>query len=132
LLQPGDVLTSLYQPYSFSVLGATAKNEEVNFEGQGISLVQALARAGGLQDTRAHARGVFVFRIEEAGTAAQQPVIYRLDLEDAGAFFAAQNFPIQDRDVLYVSNAPAADLQKFLNIVVQAIYPVANIVNMTK
>lgn len=132
LLQPGDVLTSMFQPYSFSVLGATGKNEEVNFEGQGISLVQALARAGGLQDSRAHARGVFVFRLEEDGGSEKQPVIYRLDLQDAGAFFAAQNFPVQDRDVLYVSNAPAVDLQKFLNIVVQAIYPVANIVNMTR
>lgn len=132
VLQPGDVLTSMFQPYSFSVLGAAGKNEEVNFEGQGISLVQALARAGGLQDSRAHARGVFVFRLEENEGAGKQPVIYRLNLEDAGAFFAAQNFPVQDRDVLYVSNAPATDLQKFLNIVVQSIYPVANIVNMTR
>lgn len=132
LLQPGDVLTSMFQPYSFSVLGATGKNEEVNFEGQGISLVQALARAGGLQDTRASVNGAFVFRLEDRGATEKQPVIYRLDLKDPGAFFAAQNFPVQDRDVLYVSNAPAVDLQKFLNIVVQAIYPVANVVNLTR
>jgi hypothetical protein len=48
LLEPGDVVTALYQPLSFTVLGATGKNEEINFEAQGISLAQGLieSRAG--------------------------------------------------------------------------------------
>ena len=54
-LQPGDVVTALFQPFSLTVLGATGKNEEINFEGQGITLAQALGRAGGLQDQRARA-----------------------------------------------------------------------------
>jgi polysaccharide biosynthesis/export protein len=121
------------------VLGATGKNEEVNFEAQGISLAQALARAGGLQDARADAQGVFIFRFESADaldTAGKAPVttpegkipvIYRVDLKNPATFFVAQSFPIENRDVLYVSNAPAAELQKFLNIVVSVIYPVVNI-----
>ncbi|MFN4262035.1 MAG: polysaccharide biosynthesis/export family protein, partial [Gemmataceae bacterium] len=32
LLKPGDVITALYQSQSFSVLGATGKNEEIPFE----------------------------------------------------------------------------------------------------
>ena len=63
-LQPGDVVTALFQPYSFTALGATGKNEEINFETQGITLAQALARSGGLIDSRSNARGVFVFRFE--------------------------------------------------------------------
>ena len=31
-LAPGDVITAFYQPYSFTVLGATGKNDEINFE----------------------------------------------------------------------------------------------------
>ena len=65
VLQAGDVVTALHQPLSFTVLGATGKNEEQNFEAQGITLAQALARAGGLQDARADARGVIVFRFED-------------------------------------------------------------------
>ena len=45
------------------------------------------------------------------------PVIYRLDLSDPASFFIAQSFPILNHDVVYVSNAPGADLQKFVNIV---------------
>lgn len=46
-LKAGDVVTALFQPYSFTAFGATGKNEEINFEAQGITLAQALARAGG-------------------------------------------------------------------------------------
>jgi polysaccharide export outer membrane protein len=132
-LLPGDVVTAMVQPLSFTVLGATGKNEEINFESRGISLVQALARAGGLQDARADAQGVFLFRMEaEPGQLAKAPVVYRLNLKDPAAFFAAQGFAVQNGDLLYVSNAPAVELQKFLNIVLSAVYPVANVVAVSK
>ena len=144
ILQAGDVVTSLFQPLSFTVLGATGKNEELNFEAQGISLAQALARAGGLQDARSDAEGVFIFRFESpaaldlsdrtvvATPEGKIPVIYRINLKDPASFFVAQGFPVQNKDVLYVSNAPAAELQKFLNLVVSAIYPIANVISVTK
>jgi polysaccharide export outer membrane protein len=142
-LQAGDVVTALFQPLSFTVLGATGRNEELPFEAQGISLSQALARAGGLQDARADARGVFIFRLEEATALewpgkvvttpdGKVPVIYQLDLKDPASFFVAQSFPIRHQDVLYVSNAPAAELQKFLNIVTSIAAPVLGVINVTR
>jgi polysaccharide export outer membrane protein len=139
-LQPGDVIAAMYQPLSFTVLGATGKNEEINFEAQGISLAQALARSGGLVDNRAQAGGAFIFRFEPAPaldwptTPVTTPdgkvaVIYRANLKDPATFFAAQSFPIKNKDVLYVSNASAAELQKFFNIVVQVIYPIVSVGN---
>lgn len=134
ILQPGDVVTALFQPLSFTALGATGKNEEVTFEAQGITLAQALARAGGLQDQQADAKGVFIFRYEEPlvlGGAGENPpltpdgkvpVIYRIDLKDPRSFFVAQGFPIRNKDVLYVSNAPAAEVQKFLNILTSVVF----------
>jgi polysaccharide export outer membrane protein len=65
VLQPGDVVTALHLSNSLTVLGATTRNEEINFEAQGITLAQALGRVGGLQDMRAHAAGVFIFRFED-------------------------------------------------------------------
>ena len=138
VLQAGDVVTAFFQPSSFMVLGATGKNEEVNIEAQGISLSQALARAGGLQDARADARGVFIFRLEDANAVdwtsrvvttpeGKVPVIYQLDLKDPASFFVAQSFPVQNKDVLYVSNASAADLQKFLNIVTSITAPIIGV-----
>jgi polysaccharide export outer membrane protein len=135
-LQPGDVVTALFQPYSFTALGASGKNDEVNFETQGISLAQALARSGGLIDARSNARGVFVFRFEpkDALTWAHQPVkttaeglvpvAFRIDLSDPGSFFVIQSFPIENRDIVYVSNAPITEVQKFLNVLFSVAYPI--------
>lgn len=140
-LQPSDVVTALFQPLSFTVLGATGKNEEVNFEAQGISLAQALARSGGVQDIRGDAQGVFVFRFEEAGVMkdwsmplpltpeGKVPVVYRVDLKDPRSFLVAQGFPMKNKDVVYVANAPGAELQKFLNILTSSILSVNSVVN---
>jgi polysaccharide export outer membrane protein len=56
-------------------------------------------------------------------------VIYRANLRDPATFFAAQSFPMQNKDILYVSNSTSAELQKFLNLVVSAIYPLVNVGN---
>jgi polysaccharide biosynthesis/export protein len=128
-LRPGDVVTALFQPHSFTALGATGRQSEVPFEAQGITLVQALARSGGVQDLRADPQGVFIFRFEPRSALAWPsepvatvagdlvPVIYRLNLRDPKSFFTMQSFPMRDRDILYVSNAPLAELQKFINLV---------------
>lgn len=138
LLKPGDVVTALYQPQSYSVLGATGKNEEIPFEAQGISLVQALARAGGLIDNRADARAVFVFRFEDAklvdaGDATSStsdgavPVVYQINLRDPASFFVTQHFPMQNHDVIYVANSPEAEFNKFLRLVVSVAAPSATL-----
>ncbi|MCA8318272.1 polysaccharide export protein [Burkholderia multivorans] len=137
-LHAGDVVTALFQPYSFTALGATGKNEEVNFEAQGITLAQALARAGGLEDSRSDARGVFIFRFEDANalkwpngqirTTAEGkvPVIYRVNLRDPNALFVTQSFMMDNKDMLYVSNAPVSEVQKVLNLVFSVVYPVVS------
>ena len=134
-LQPGDVVTALFQPYSFTALGATGKNEEVNFETQGITLAQALARSGGLIDSRSNARGVFIFRFESKSAVTWPhdpvmttpdglvPAVFRVDLSDPASFFLIQSFPIENRDILYVSNAPITEIQKFLNVLFSVAYP---------
>ena len=134
-LQAGDVVTAIAQSLSFTALGSTIKNEEINFEAQGITLAQALARAGGLNDNRSDARGVFIFRFEPkealdwphqpaaATPEGMVPVIYNVDLRNPNSFFVMQSFAINDKDVLYVSNAGATELQKFLNLILSVAYP---------
>lgn len=137
-LRPEDVLTVRYQPYSFTALGAVGRNEEVPFEATGLTLAQALGRIAGLQDARADVKGLFVFRMEDPAALSPEelasakvtpegkvPVIYRVNLKDPATFFTAQSFPIRDKDVLYVSNAPLADIQKFLNVIFSTVLPAA-------
>lgn len=143
-LQPDDVVTALFQPYSFTALGAAGRNEEIPFEATGLTLSQALGRVAGLQDARANAKGIFIFRFEDPGALlAEQPsdvhttsdgkvpVIYRIDLSDARSLFVAQSFPMHNKDILYVSNAPLADIQKFVNVIYSSILPVATVATLT-
>lgn len=128
-LGPNDVVQAVYQPFSFIALGATSTSAEIPFEATGLTLSQALGRVGGLKDDRANVKGAYIFRFEDpaaldpavAATAHRTPdgripVIYRIDLRKATTLFAAQRFPMRDKDVLYVSSAPLTDLQRFVGI----------------
>lgn len=142
VVQPDDIVTVSFQPYSFIAFGATGSNNELPFEATGINLAQAMGRVGGLRDDRADIRGVFIFRLEDPAALAGKlpenarltpdgklPVIYRLDLKDPGSLFVAQSFPMRNRDVLYVSDAPLADVQKFMNMVSSAAFSVIGVAN---
>lgn len=134
-LQAGDIVTAVFQPFSFTALGAAGRNQEVSFEARGITLSQALGRVVGLEDRRADPKGVFLFRWADprsipGGTmgAVQDeqgrvPVIYRINMKDPATYFAMQNFEMKDRDVLYVSNSPIAEFQRFFGIIASTLLP---------
>lgn len=117
ILGPSDVVTIYHQPKSFVALGAVAKSGDVPFEATGLDLAQAIARAGGTLDHRADASGVFVAR------QGEKPTIYQLDMRAPGSLFVMKDFKVQDQDVIYVANASAAELQKFLALLGAAVYP---------
>jgi polysaccharide biosynthesis/export protein len=127
---PGDVLTVIEVPQSFSVLGAAGTNAQLNFPAEKMTLVEALAKAGGLIDERSDPAGVFLFRYEPAavvdalkapdlatGPDGTSPVVFRLDLSDAHAYFLAQRFPVENKDIIYVANAQLNEIRKFFELV---------------
>jgi polysaccharide export outer membrane protein len=129
-LHPGDTLTLVRDPQRFIAYGATGQNAEIPFEADGISLAEALAKSGGLQDQRSDPHGVFVFRYEPESVARQlaptspllqtgrlTPVVYRLDLSDPNSMFLEQSFHVANRDLIYVSNSPSTDVQKVFAII---------------
>lgn len=135
VLKSGDVLAALFQPYSFTVLGAAGKNDEVHFEATGITLSQALGRIGGLRGDTADPKGVFIFRWQRPASAAidpnsvptgpGDPVIYRVDLKQPETYLVAQKFEMRDGDILYVSNSPVSEFQRFLGLIASSILPIS-------
>jgi polysaccharide biosynthesis/export protein len=128
-VQPGDVLTLVRLPQSFTAFGATGGNAQIPFGAEKITLAEALAKAGGLQDLRADPAGVFLLRFEppkvvnalgrpQLGTGPERstPIVYRLDLRDAKSYFLAQRFPVEDKDIIYVANADLNEIQKFFTL----------------
>ncbi len=147
-VRSGDLITVVREPQTFVAYGATGRNAEIPFETDAIKLSQALAKAGGLIDSRSDPSGVFILRYEPYAVAKylvpaspllepgrSVPIVYRLNLRDTGSLFLAERFPIHARDLLYVSNAQLSDLQKALQLFYLVAGPVvsgAAIYNVTK
>jgi polysaccharide biosynthesis/export protein len=136
-LHPDDSLTIVHDPQTFIAYGALGQNAEIPFQADGITLAQALSKAGGLLDSRSDMRGVFIFRYELGSVARQldpnnplverralTPVVYRLNLSDPNSLFMEQSFRIANRDVVYVSNSPSTEVQKVFGIVSGAFAPI--------
>ena len=129
-LRPEDVVTVIREPNSYTILGASGQNGEVPFSVQHLTMANAVARAGGLQDARADVSGVFLCRYEPLEVARRivapnnpllrrgglVPVVYRFDLKNGSTLLAMQTFEVQPRDMIYISNASSIDIQKFMGL----------------
>lgn len=129
-LRPGDSITVVRAPQTFTAFGSTGRNAAIPFDAAGITLEEALAKAGGLLDISADPGGIFLFRFEPAPLVGELlmgeplpsagdvvPVVYRLNMRDAHSFFLARAFPVKDKDILYVASAPSEGLRKFLSLI---------------
>ena len=141
-MRPGDVLTLVRDPQTFLAIGALGQPAEVPFAADGITLSQALARARGLVDTAADPEGVFVFRFEPASLIRRLrpesplvatklvPTVYRVNLRDPQGLFLTQAFRMRNRDMIYVSNAPFAEVAKVIAVFSQVAGPVGSAANI--
>jgi polysaccharide export outer membrane protein len=131
-LRPGDRIVVRPIEDRYIVLGASGGQAELAFRGSSFTLMQALARAGGLRDTEASPDGIYLFRYETAATASallgpeplpdfpvvngMRPIVYRLDMTDPAALFAARRFRMRNGDTIVVTNAPLTELRKIASI----------------
>jgi polysaccharide export outer membrane protein len=135
--EPGDVLTLVRRPQTFSVFGATGKNTAITFNSEKLSLSEALGKAGGLLDDRADPSAVFLFRYEPVdvvralgqpvATGAPpglSPIAYRLDLREAKSYLLARQFPVHDKDIIFVADAESQAVYKFFLVLSQIVGPV--------
>ncbi|RXF68527.1 polysaccharide biosynthesis/export family protein [Hansschlegelia zhihuaiae] len=128
-VQPGDRIYVTKDPEIFLAFGAVPQPGPIEFGLEKLTMLEAVGKAGGLIDTRSDPGAFFVFRYEPDSAVKQMkpdydgrygakvPVVYRVNLRDPQAYFYAKGFTIRDRDVLYVANSAASELQKFLQII---------------
>lgn len=124
---PNDIIYLYNQPQTFVAFGAGGTQGQYKFEAWRMSLAEAIAKQGGLNDAVADPASVYLYRgeprqlIERLGVDCSKfkgpiiPVIYNLNLRDPSGYFMAQTFEMRNKDVIYTSNAPAVETTKFLN-----------------
>ncbi|QIM61885.1 sugar ABC transporter substrate-binding protein [Pasteurellaceae bacterium Orientalotternb1] len=147
-LRSGDIITLLNTPLSFTGLGAVGENKKVKFSANGISLAEGIGQMGGLIDQRADPQGVFIFRHMPFSQLTPQtqaiwqqkgyvegmdvPTVYRISLLDPKSLFWLQRIPLEDKDIVYVSNAPLAEFNKFLSLIFSVTNPTTNTINSVR
>jgi polysaccharide export outer membrane protein len=139
--RPGDQLFLTHDPQTFSVLGSTGKTAKIPLGAASISVIEAAALAGGANASRANPRGLFIFRYEYApvlrsilgeqrfqvlaskgmhpNAADMYPIVYRIDLSKPDAYLVGQNFPMRNKDVLYLAQHPSVEIFRFMSAVAQ-------------
>jgi polysaccharide biosynthesis/export protein len=135
---PGDTIYVYREQQKFVAVGALGAGGQTSgltgqfaFEQEKLSLNEAVAKAGGLLDARANPGQVFLYRIEYRHALENMgvrltnfrpeqkliPTVYRANFRDPSSFFFAQSFAMRHKDVVYVSNADAVEVSKFLGYV---------------
>jgi polysaccharide export outer membrane protein len=148
--RPGDVIYIYREPRRFLAFGAVGsgtvgapQSQQFNFGQERVSLAEGVGLAGGLIDNVANPAAVFLYRVEprrilEAMSvdlskfppqAEAIPTVYRANLRDPSSYFAAQQFPMRMRDIIYVSNAQSVEVTKFLGYVTTITSSVSSVAN---
>ncbi|MGY3346726.1 MULTISPECIES: polysaccharide biosynthesis/export family protein [unclassified Bradyrhizobium] len=134
LLAPGDVVFLTRVPRVFMAFGSTptpgsiggTNNRRFTFENADMSLAEALAKAGGLDGSRANSKSVFLYRFEPkrlmesvglnvAGfPTVQVPAVYKFDMSKPDGWFQADSFRMRDHDVISVAESPSTEFIKIM------------------
>lgn len=128
-IQPGDTIYVYREPQTFVAFGASGQNGQFAFDAWRITLAEGVAKAGGLLDARAEPAATYFYRPIQRDVAQRLgvdtsrfagpvvPVIFNLNLRDPGGFFLATKVNMQNKDVLYVSNAQIVEATKLLQFI---------------
>jgi len=127
----GDTIYIYTEPQTFLAFGASGggvgNQGQFKFDAWRISLAEAVAKAGGLNDFLADPAAVFLYRgetrevAERLGIDCSQfegpiiPIIYNINFRDPAGYFLATNFEMRNKDVIYISNSASVETTKFLN-----------------
>lgn len=130
LMKPGDqvfvpALAETQKENRVYVMGEVQKVGIVNVNQGKLTLVEALATAGGLQAMNASASSIYVIR----NTSESQIDVFHLDSKNAMALALADRFNLKARDIVYVDASSIATWNRLVTLILptaQLIYHTAN------
>ena len=127
ILRPGDVVNvprrKVEEAY---VLGEISKPAPVDLSLETVTLTQAITRQGGLDEIRADARGVFVFR-----SVAGEMVVYQLETSSPTGLLLGTKFVLKPQDVVYVVRSPLQRWNDTISRLVPSVRAVTDVNRVT-
>ncbi|MCH4811983.1 polysaccharide export protein [Vreelandella neptunia] len=121
VLRDGDLLhVPSADNQGVAMLGLVRSPGNLRMNREPLSLTDALSRAGGIDESRAEASGIFVLRRNDVN-AAKLATVYQLDVSNAIAFAMASSFKLEPQDVVYVTTAPIARWNRVVSLLLPSI-----------
>ena len=125
-LKDGDNVIVEIKKRFFSVLGSITTQSRRFFTSDEMTIQDGIASAYGLDDNRAHAKMVMLYRptkreiLDKIGVDLSKydedetiiPVIYKFDLQNPSGLFLAGAVPMQENDLIYIATSPVHDIVK--------------------
>lgn len=105
-----NVRVADYRGQKVYVIGEVKQPGLVPLNDQVLSVADALALTGGIDQNYADPRHIYIIRGKPS-----HPVIYWLNAKTPDKLLLAEHFSLQPKDILYVSSAPAARWNRALN-----------------
>ncbi len=137
--RPNDTIYLYSEPQTFIAFGAVngavaagglvGQQGQINFGAWRLSLAEAVAKAGGLNDSLADPASVFIYRGEPRNIAKELgidiskfngtiiPVVYNVNFRDPAGYFLATTFAMRNKDVIFAANATAVEDAKVMNYI---------------
>lgn len=110
----------------FVAMGAVGLPGLHDLPSSNASLLEVLGTVKGLNEGKADAAGVFIFRLVDitdttTGEVKSTAEVFRLNMKEPAAMFLARQFLVQPEDAIYVTNAVVYELQKIISPIVQVL-----------
>jgi polysaccharide export outer membrane protein len=133
-VRPGDSIVVVRNPRTFEVLGSALKVAQYDFNVEQVTLAEAVARSGGLNDSIADVGQLYLLRFEPVSMMRRilrpddaqlrklgagrdtVPVAYHLDLRGASGYFVSQSVQMRDKDLVLITNAESVGFSKLVQI----------------
>ena len=102
------------------------RNKNIKYE-----WAEALNNVGGINESSANAKGIFVLRINEVTDTLLD--VYQLDASAGSMLVLSTQFQLQPLDIVYVTSAPMARWNRVLSQfipTIRSLYEIDQIINL--
>lgn len=126
IVPPGAEIVVERARKRFVAMGAVGDPGLHDLPSSNPSLLEVLGSVKGLNEMKADASGVFIFRLidrkdPETGEVESKAEVFRLNMKEPAAMFLARQFLVQPEDAVYVTNAAIYEWQKIITPIVQVL-----------
>jgi polysaccharide biosynthesis/export protein len=112
----------------FLSLGAVGNEARIPFPSDRVTALDAMSLTGGVNENRGNPKGILILR-DYAETAVRidgsgpekERMIFAFDLTTADGLFSAGEFPVNNRDLVLVTESPIPTAQIILDIVSETV-----------